>query len=94
MVDKDKYFDKTKQAKAVKWLNAKWVNKTCSCCGNNIWTVLDDLVMPMNFTGGGLVLGGATYPQVMANCANCGYTKFFNAVMMGIVVDEGIENAK
>ncbi len=48
--------------------------------------------MPMPFVGGGLIVGGPTYPQVMIVCTVCGNTKYFNAVIMGVVEKEGEAN--
>lgn len=82
---KEKYFSKEKQELAQKWLNDKWKNRTCECCGRNTWTLAEDLVMPMTFTGGGLVLGGPTYPQIMVICTNCGNSKTFNAILAKVI---------
>ena len=80
-----KFFDETKKAKALKELNAKWTQSNqCNICGSADWAVAEDLVMPMPFTSGGIVLGGPSYPQLQVICKNCGNTHFFNAVILGI----------
>ena len=58
----EKYFDTLKQKKALEHLERVWKNKVCECCGHNKWTLAEDLVMPMIFTGGELQIGGPTYP--------------------------------
>lgn len=72
---------------ALAWLNEKWVtDKGCPICTSNQWRIGDALVAPMNSTpGGGVMIGGPTYPQLMLICTNCGHTHYFNAVVMGLV---------
>lgn len=85
MPEEKKFFDKEKQEKAVNWINQKCPNLKCECCHQTTWSLAGDLVMPMPFTGGaGLIIGGASYPQLQIVCNNCGNTKFFNAVVMGL----------
>jgi hypothetical protein len=54
--------------------------------------------MSIQYTDKGLVLGGSTYPQIMAVCNSCGNTKYFNAVIAGLVSSttkkEGEQDAK
>lgn len=58
----------------------------CPLCGKSEWFVADDLVMPPNFSPGrGLNLGGPGYPLVMIISTSCGYTRFLNAVYVGLV---------
>jgi hypothetical protein len=92
---KKKYFDKEKQQEALKILNSKWVkDKDCEICGKSNWTIAEDLVMPMPFTGGGLVIGGPSYPQLQVICGNCGNTKYFNAVILGVARSEQKKNGE
>lgn len=79
-----KYFDEEKQQKAKKWLDGK-ANKPCECCGSRVFFVADDLVMPLQFTGGGLTFGGNVYPHLLVICHECGCSRFFSAVVAGIV---------
>ncbi len=39
------FFNKEKQAKALKWLEEKWPKskRQCEICGNEHWTLADDL---------------------------------------------------
>lgn len=82
--NKEPFFSKEKQDKALQWLSEKWGNRTCECCGQNNWNIADMLVAPPTFEGG-MTLGGKTMPQVVVTCTNCGNTKHFNAVIMGVV---------
>lgn len=63
MSEEKKFYDTEKQKKALDKLNEKWRNKICEVCGAGSWTLAEDLVMPMPFTGGGLTIGGPSYPQ-------------------------------
>ena len=86
MAEDTKYFDKKMQEKAIAWINQKCPNLLCETCHQKTWTLAEDLVMPMPFSGNqGLVIGGASYPQLQIICNNCGNTKVFNAVIMGLV---------
>jgi hypothetical protein len=93
---KNKYFNEEKQKQAVNWLNSKWpaTQRLCEVCGISSWTIAEDLVMPMPFVGGGLVVGGISYPQVMVICNNCGNTKYFNTVIMGVEKKGGNDESK
>lgn len=90
--EKKKFFDERKKKKALEWINEKCPNLICECCQQKSWILTEDMVMPMPFVGGGLIVGGPTYPQVMIVCTVCGNTKYFNAVVMGVVEKEGKAN--
>lgn len=68
------------------WINSKTtlIGK-CPVCAERRWTLLDDILEVRPFNGGGLVVGGATYPHVGLMCTNCGNTQFINAVVSGII---------
>ena len=82
--NKEPFFNQERQEKALEWLKEKLQNKKCECCGNNNWNIADFIVTSPRFEDG-MVLGGKMMPHVASTCSNCGNTKFFNAVMMGIV---------
>lgn len=43
----------------------------------------NDLTTPLVMNPqGGVQVGGATYPHVNLSCSNCGYTRFFNYVLL------------
>jgi len=83
--EKKEYFSKENKETALRWIKERCPNLKCEACNHNKWTLADDLVMSMPFTGGGLVIGGPSYPLAMLICNNCGNTKHFNAVMMKAV---------
>jgi hypothetical protein len=84
MSNEKTYFDSEKQEQVLKWLEEKWTNRTCECCGNTSWSVTDFLVAPPRYEDG-FRFGGKIAPQITAVCNQCGNTKFFNAVMMGLI---------
>ncbi len=90
MADEKKYFDKDRQENALKLLTDKWKeeNRKCDICCSQTWTIAEDLVMPMPFSGKNLNLSGPSYPQIMVICTNCGNTEFLNAVILGIEAPE------
>ncbi len=53
-------------------LNQKWAQRACPLCGVSKWTVQDSTFQLMEFTQGGLVVGGPVIPVVPVICTNCG----------------------
>ncbi len=88
--DKKNIFDDEKKKIVFKWFEEKWpVNKhNCEICNNNTWSLAEDIVTAMPLYDKSIVLGGRSYPQVMLVCKNCGNTKYFNAVTMGLIPGE------
>ena len=74
----------------IKWLADRGVtNETkCPACGKPGWFLAEHLVQPVTIQGGGLSFGGIGYPQVMMISEVCGYTAYFNAVVIGAVPGE------
>lgn len=68
-------------------LNQLWQGaKQCPVCGQAQWTVGDHLVTPTTLgPNNSVMLGGLSYPQVMVISNACGYTMFFNAIVLGVV---------
>jgi len=67
-------------------LNEYWQNRPCEVCGNNKWELDNILFETREFHGPTTILGsGALKPFVTAMCANCGNTKFFNAIKLGVL---------
>ena len=77
--------DDDMKKKALAWIECRKTIRTCDCCGNNSWTFGEDIVTTPILSGGGMVIGGKSYPHVMLICNSCGNTKFFNAVKMGLL---------
>ena len=75
-------------ARAKSWIRQRAQNP-CSACGRDKWIFAEHLVMPPRFSReGGVALGGTVYPQCMVICSYCGLTRFHNAALMGISVEE------
>jgi hypothetical protein len=74
------------QKKALSWLNDKWGKKKrqCEICEKSQWTLSKDVVTPIIYQES----SGRTYPQFFVICKNCGNTKYFNAVVSGMVKGE------
>ena len=85
MVKDDDELGKDKQEKVLKWLEAKWPKekRCCEICEGQKWSLTQHITVPMIYSKG-IRLGGTTYPQISLICNNCGNTKFFNAVVMGL----------
>lgn len=84
------FFDEKKQEKAIKWLEEKWLkdHRKCEICTGEEWTVSPELLMPIPYIGESMSIGGSAFPHVLLICNTCGNTKFFNAVLMGVVPQE------
>lgn len=56
----------------------------CQACGRaGTVGVGEHLVTPtVTNPEGGLIVGGASYPQVMLHCTNCGFIRYFNYVLL------------
>jgi hypothetical protein len=74
----------TEQEQFRRWLNDRQRNHNCEVCGFNDWGIGEHLLHGQVFTGGGLVIGGATYPQAFIVCRNCAHVRLFMAVPIGI----------
>jgi hypothetical protein len=80
--------------KALETLNEKWkLSKNCECCGGNHWTMQDKLTTPTNIEKTGervsVKLGEGITPQITVICTNCGNTKIFNALVLGLIKSDG-----
>ena len=81
----DEGLSKEEIAKIDAWLHKWWHQpQVCQVCGFNQWTV-GTLVarLPVQNPEGGMELGKA-YPEIRVVCRRCGYTVFFNAIVMGL----------
>ncbi|MBX9585833.1 MAG: hypothetical protein K2X50_01115 [Gammaproteobacteria bacterium] len=88
------------QQLALQWLSAKWPdeNRVCEICNSKNWNIAQDLVTPIRFKNGTIFLDGPSYPQIVVVCNNCGNTKYFNAMIAGMIkmndIDSGEQNVK
>lgn len=94
MPDKNGILTGEERQKIVAWLNEKGVEHSCPFCNQNNWSIGDHLLSGMIHSGGGLVIGGASYPSVFTVCNNCAYTRQFMAVPIGILPAQTPEGEK
>jgi hypothetical protein len=66
------------------WTKKHWKSSgACPICGSTNWNIGDHLVLPITLgKDSSLMLGGPGYPHVLLISNPCGYTIFFNAVIM------------
>lgn len=85
MPDVDGKLTPEERAKVEAWLEKQdWFREgKCPICGDDHWAVGDHIVQPIRF--GPMAFGGPSYPQVMLISNKCGYTLYFNAVIMGLL---------
>ncbi|WP_262694466.1 hypothetical protein [Kordiimonas aquimaris] len=84
---------KTEKQKIADFLNKRAPNGgICKECGSNKMSIADHIVQPIIANEGGLTIGGPSYPQVMVVCNNCGSTRYFNAVVMGLLEVEATDD--
>ncbi|MGE0284506.1 MAG: hypothetical protein AB7F09_26625 [Parvibaculaceae bacterium] len=75
--------------KAQAWLKERAPSMACTTCRSSQFQMADHLVSPVILnpgSGGGYVLGGSTYPQIMLVCMNCGTSVYVNAIVAGVRV--------
>lgn len=72
--------------KIIAALNQRFPNSAlCTCCGKSGLGLANHFVTPTIIQpGGGVMLGGMSYPQIMLICTNCGFTRHHNAVVLGV----------
>jgi len=63
-------------------------NIYCECCDQNKWGTSPDILI----WKGKREDKFAYYPYVLLECVNCGNTKFFNAIKIGIITQEEFIN--
>ena len=70
-------------------LQKKQVRPQCPMCGQNKWTLAEDLVIATAFTlGGGMALGGPHVPMCQLICNNCGFVSHHAVGALGIDLDD------
>ena len=75
---------KVEQSKLNEYLK-KIHGSACPLCGNNHWSISDQIFQAIEFAYSGLPIGGASYPMVPLVCDNCGNTYFINALKAGFL---------
>jgi len=86
MPDKDGKLTQEEKDRVAAWLTAKAVgDQRCPICGDPNWIIGDHIVQPITIgANNSLQLGGVGYPNVLVISQRCGYTRFVNAVIIGI----------
>jgi predicted nucleic-acid-binding Zn-ribbon protein len=65
-------------------LDKKWSeSRKCPICGHEEWNISDKI-----FTLRGLNKFSEAYPVIAVICDNCGYSHFFNPLVLGIFDQE------
>lgn len=78
------------ETKALECLNKKWTQpKECECCGMKSWQMSNNVVSPNTANNDSIAIGGLVFPQITVTCVNCGNTKYFNAIVLGIIKTDG-----
>lgn len=91
----DDRLSQTDKERIIVLLNDRWRGiKLCPISGHNDWVVNDHLVHPPTWHRGAFVLGGPTYPHVLLTCRQCGYSLFFNALIIGFLEPDGLPEQK
>ena len=90
MPNKDGKLTDEERGKVTAWLEqyppALGANSPCPICGSDTWMIGEYLVQPVTLGPNIMLqLGGVSFPQIMLISIPCGYTRFLNAVMMGIL---------
>lgn len=62
-------------------LRVKWANRPCPMCGAGPWQVQDSIFQLLEYSEGGLTIGGPVIPVIPVACANCGNTVLVNAIV-------------
>lgn len=69
-------------------INKKWTTKKCPMCGQNNWTVDDEIQTPIKVgEKKDVQIGGKFFPIVAVTCLNCGNVVFVNPLVIGAVED-------
>jgi hypothetical protein len=69
-----------------KVINSRWQGHpdACPICGATNWLIGDRFVSTTSLgENGAVILGGSVYPFVVM-FSPCGYTRFMNAIMLGV----------
>ena len=81
--------DTNADEKLLAHLKNKWGNAKCPMCAASQWQVFSKVYAPPQFSKAGVVLGGEAIPVVPVVCTNCGFTAWVNAIIAGVLEQEG-----
>ncbi len=71
----------------LKWVREKWKDGKCPICKSTNWFPegrITEILQSKTYSE-----DPSSYPSVHVICYTCGYTMTFNAIIMGILNDEG-----
>ena len=89
MPAKDGKLTEEEQSRAQEWVREKSSGiPACTMCGQRQWALGDHSVHSPIYFGGGMFLGGPTYPQFMLICQTCGHTVYYNAILSGVIKEK------
>lgn len=75
--------------RVILWIRTYWdKGGLCPVSGHNNWTVGPTLIATTPYTVAGephIGLSGSSFPMVLVICTACGYTRFLNALIAGVV---------
>ena len=88
---RDRYMIIVNSEKLFQKLNEIWGNRPCPMCGNNQWTVSEDIYTPTLLSESGAIeLGNKMLPLIPVSCTRCGNTVFVNGKILGCVEETNI----
>ncbi|MFA5184680.1 MAG: hypothetical protein WC456_04115 [Patescibacteria group bacterium] len=67
---------------------SSFFNSSCPICSASEWILNDTVFELREFSGGGLIIGGASssiYPVIAVACKSCGHTHYFSALLLGLI---------
>lgn len=87
MPDKQGKLTPAEAQTALGWLRSHWgPNRPCPFHDEPTnWEIQDTMIQTLPYTGGGVRIGGPTFPLLVVVCSTCGYTVFVNALRAGVV---------
>jgi hypothetical protein len=86
--------DREKEQKKLIWLNSKWTqSRNCPICNSASWTI-DKYSAAVPLWQESTLALSPVYPLTVIHCTVCGYTMFFNDVIMGLSEPANIEPKK
>jgi hypothetical protein len=88
MPAKDGKLTPDEQERIKTWLAEKRAILPCPVCGNNGWSIAENLALGPLFIPGGAFVIGAGFPAVLIVCTRCTFFRWHSAVAMGIVPQE------
>jgi hypothetical protein len=72
--------------KVIEFFNKKWGEyKVCPVCKQTDWIIFERLYEVREYHEEGMVLAGGIIPFIVVSCTTCGNTRFFNAIVAGVV---------